>query len=51
MIYYRAGMIQDILGHPAQAQALLAQALYLNPNFDPLQTRLAQAKLDQLRAQ
>lgn len=51
LIYYHAGMIQDGLGHPDQAQTLLGQALYLNPNFDLLQTRLAQAKLDQLRAQ
>ena len=49
MLYYHAGMIYEALGEHDQAQAMLKKALALNPHFDVLQTRIAQATLDQLR--
>jgi tetratricopeptide (TPR) repeat protein len=51
MLYYHAGMIYQSLGDHGQARRLLMEALAINPNFDPLQSRLARAALDQLRAQ
>jgi tetratricopeptide (TPR) repeat protein len=50
LLYYHAGMIDQSLGHRQQAQALLTKALALNPHFDLLQARIAQAMLDQLGA-
>jgi tetratricopeptide (TPR) repeat protein len=50
LLYYHAGMIYQGLGDAEHAQALLAEALLINPYFDLMQTRLAQAALDQLRA-
>jgi tetratricopeptide (TPR) repeat protein len=50
MLYYHAGMIYEALGDHEQAQTLLKEALALNPYFDILQSRIAQATLDQLLA-
>lgn len=50
MLYYHAGMIYEALGDHDQAQAMLKEALALNPHFDLLQARLAKAMLDGLLA-
>jgi tetratricopeptide (TPR) repeat protein len=50
LLYYHAGMIDQSLGHREQAQALLTKALALNPHFDLLQARIAQAALNKLGA-
>lgn len=50
MLYYHAGMIYEATGDHDQAQAMLKEALAINPHFDLLQSRLAQAALNQLLA-
>jgi tetratricopeptide (TPR) repeat protein len=46
---YHRGMILAALGHPAEAQEALVQALRLNANFSPLQALKAGRKLAELR--
>jgi tetratricopeptide (TPR) repeat protein len=50
MLYYHAGMIYMALGDYRQAQAMLTEALSINPEFDPLQSRLAGETLQELVA-
>lgn len=50
MLYYHAGMIYEATGDHDQAQAMLKEALAINPHFDILQARLVQAALDKLRS-
>ncbi len=50
MLFYHAGMIYEATGDHDQAQTLLKEALAINPHFDLLQSRLAQAALNQLLA-
>jgi tetratricopeptide (TPR) repeat protein len=49
-LYYHAGMIAHARGRLAEAEQWLAEALAINPHFDLLQVRIAQATLDQIRA-
>lgn len=51
LLYYHAGMIDHALGKDQQAEQSLTQALAINPHFDFLQARVAQATLTQLTAQ
>ena len=46
---YHAGMIAAGLGDTARARTLLAEALAINPGFDPLQASRARAALAALR--
>lgn len=48
LIYYHAGMIYEGLGDYARARAMLSEALAINPHFDLLQSRVAQATLEKL---
>ena len=48
--HYHAGLIAAALGQKAEAIRQLQQALTLNPQFDPRQAPIAQAKLKQLSA-
>ena len=50
MLYYHAGMIYTALGDDLQAQAMLAEALSINPQFDPLQSRVARETLETIGA-
>jgi tetratricopeptide (TPR) repeat protein len=50
-ILFRAGMIEAKLGHRANAQKLLYQALNLNPAFHPLEARAAREALASLAPQ
>jgi tetratricopeptide (TPR) repeat protein len=45
---FHAGMIHDKLGHRAEAQRLLYQAISLNPNFHPLYASIAAETLARL---
>jgi len=47
-LFYHAGMIAQAQGRDSQAKAWLAEALAINPHFDLLQARVAQAALKQL---
>jgi tetratricopeptide (TPR) repeat protein len=49
-LYYHAGLIAQAQGRLAEAEWFLAEALAINPYFDLLQSRAAQATLKQLRA-
>lgn len=49
-LYYHAGLIAQAQGRLAEAEWFLAEALAINPHFDLLQSRAAQATLKQLRA-
>jgi len=49
LLYYHAGMISEGLGDHPRARTLLAEALSINPHFDPVQARIARATLDRLR--
>jgi tetratricopeptide (TPR) repeat protein len=51
LLYYHAGMIYAALGDSPRAEAFLNEALFINPHFDLLQSRIATAKLEQLRSQ
>jgi tetratricopeptide (TPR) repeat protein len=48
MLYYHAGMIARALGENEQAEQMLSRALKINPHFDILQARIAQATLTEL---
>jgi Flp pilus assembly protein TadD len=48
---FHAGMIHAKLGDRVSAQRYLAQALSLNPSFDPVDAPLAEAMLADLGAQ
>ena len=50
LLYYHAGMISVGLGDQARGQKLLSEALSINPHFDLLQARIAQATLSHLSA-
>ncbi len=50
MLFYHAGMIARAAGDTAGAKAYLGQALALNPQFDPLQSRIARQALAGLTA-
>lgn len=45
-LFYHAGMIAYAQGHLARAERLLSEALAINPQFDPLQARLAREAYD-----
>ncbi len=45
LIYYHAGLIAQAQGRISDAQALLSQALVLNPHFDPRQSQRARMAL------
>ena len=49
LLFFHAGMIADRLGHTAEAQADLEQALSINPNFSIRYRDLAQSTLSALR--
>ncbi len=49
LLFFHAGMIADRLGHTAEAQADLEQALSINPNFSILYRDLARSTLGTLR--
>ena len=46
-LFYHAGMIARAAGDAAAARDYLERALALNPQFDPLQARIARAALAQ----
>ncbi|MEP6631215.1 MAG: hypothetical protein ABJA89_12135 [Lapillicoccus sp.] len=46
---YHRGMIEQALGHDAEAMASLQKAMDINPAFSPLQAPVARATLDALR--
>ena len=46
--HYHAGMIEQALGHKAEARKHLARALELNAEFDPLQAPLARKALQEV---
>jgi tetratricopeptide (TPR) repeat protein len=48
-LYYHAGMIAKAQGRVDEARGLLERALAINPHFDLLQARVAQAALNTLR--
>ncbi|HMR67275.1 MAG TPA: tetratricopeptide repeat protein [Anaerolineae bacterium] len=48
-LYYHAGLIAKAQGRLADAERFLTEALAINPHFDLLQTRVAEAALKQLR--
>jgi len=50
MLFYHAGMIARASGDTASAKAYLGRALALNPQFDPLQSRIARQVLAGLTA-
>lgn len=50
-LFYHAGLIARAQGRTMDAERLLAEALAINPHFDPLQAGLARSTLDQLRKQ
>lgn len=50
-LFYRAGLILAAAGDKPGGQKLLYRALSLNPYFDPLQARLAAARLKELAAE
>jgi tetratricopeptide (TPR) repeat protein len=50
VMYYHAGMIYSGLGDDLRAEAMLSQALSINPHFDPLQSRVARETLQWLAA-
>jgi tetratricopeptide (TPR) repeat protein len=47
-LYFHAGMIAEARGRIDDASRLLAEALAINPHFDPLQSRVAEETLDRL---
>lgn len=47
--FYHAGMIESALGNRTKARELLQNALSLNPNFDPVQSRSADETLRALQ--
>jgi tetratricopeptide (TPR) repeat protein len=47
-LYYHAGLIAEAQGRASEAQRLLSQTLAINPHFDLIQARVAQAALDEL---
>jgi tetratricopeptide (TPR) repeat protein len=51
LLNYHAGMIYEALGNSDQAEAYLSQAIQINPHFDLLQARIAQATLSRLQVQ
>jgi tetratricopeptide (TPR) repeat protein len=51
LLYYHAGMIYKALGNPERAQAMLKEAMSINPHFDLLQARIARAALEQLASE
>lgn len=50
MLYYHAGMIYKALGDDLLAQAMLNEALSINPHFDLLQSRVARETLEGIGA-
>jgi tetratricopeptide (TPR) repeat protein len=48
-LFYHAGMIAKAAGDAGEAKNYLAQALKLNPAFDPLQAPLANKALEELK--
>ncbi len=48
-LYYHAGMIKRAAGEREEARTQLKRALELNPQFDPLQSRIAAKTLDDLK--
>lgn len=50
MLYYHAGMIYSGLGDDLRAQAMLSQALSINSDFDPFQSRVARETLEGIGA-
>lgn len=49
-VFFHAGMIAKAVGNNADARRLLERAVQMNPQFDPLLSRVAVATLDQLRS-
>ena len=49
LFYYHAGMIAAAQGNTELATDQLSHALKLNPNFDFVQSRIAQTQLDNLQ--
>ncbi|MFZ5853309.1 MAG: tetratricopeptide repeat protein [Chloroflexota bacterium] len=49
LLLYHAGMIARAVGDAPRARTMLADALALNPGFDPLQVVRARAALEELR--
>jgi len=50
-LYYHAGLIAAGLGNQQRAHTLLTEALAINPEFDPLQARIARETLQRLGGQ
>lgn len=50
LLYYHAGMIYQSRGDHQSARRMLAEALSMNPHFDPLQSRIAALTLQQINA-
>ena len=48
-LFYHAGMIERAAGNTAEAKRLLTLALKTNPGFDPVQSTIAKAALEELK--